>query len=397
MQRPLNKDWHVGPRRHLRRANAHRQSEPAGTIPVWDAGTRLFHWGLVAAVSVAGLTGFWLGRTTLAWHLWAGIVVIVAVVWRLVWGGLGPTYARFSSFAYPPVSVLSHIRDALSGTRVRHLGHNPLGALMVFALIGTLAAIVLTGAFALGGLLKQGPLRAFLTYATGRQWLGVHRALAIFLLAMVGAHVAGVAFESWRGQENLVGAMLSGRKPTRPPAETAPPVSGHPRTALGVTLGVLTAAAALAASLAGLPGWGVPPVRLDPVFEEQCGSCHLAFPPSLAPAATWDRIMADTQHHFGTDMGLPPELVAHIHAFLDANSAEHWDTLPSHLLRTPATDGGSRISDMPGWQRVHRHIPAWVFAAKPIYRRSNCEACHADAATGRFAPQDIAIPKRSAP
>ena len=370
---------------------------PTATILVWDAGIRLFHWGLVIAVSVAALTGFVLGRPTLTWHLWAGIVVIAAVVWRIVWGGLGPTYARFSSFAYPPASVRSHLRDVLAGRRVRHLGHNPLGAMMVFALIGMLAALVLTGTATLGGLLKQGPLRAFLTYATGRQWLGVHNALAILLLAMIGAHAAGVAFESWRGQENLLGAMLRGSKPVRPPAETAPSARGHPRAALAVTLGVLTAVAAAVASLAALPGWGVPPARLDAEFAEQCGSCHLAFPPSLAPAATWDRIMADPAHHFGTDMGLPADMVAHLRAFLDANSAEHWDTLPAHLLRTPAADGSRRISDAPGWRRAHRRIPASVFAAKPIYRRSSCEACHADAATGGFAPQDIAIPKSSVP
>ena len=370
---------------------------PGEAVRVWDSGVRAFHWMLVAAVSVAALTGFVLGRTTLAWHLAAGVAVIVAALWRVIWGMLGPTYARFASFAHRPATVLAHLHELSARSRHRHLGHNPLGAMMVFAFIAVLTAITLTGTLALGGLLKQGPLRAVLSYAAGRQWLGVHNVLAILLLVMIGAHLAGVAFESWRGQENLVAAMLTGDKSLQPLAETVPSARARPRMALAITLGALAAGAVAIAALAELPGRGVPPAALDPMFEEQCGACHLAFPPSLAPISTWNGIMADLQHHFGVDATLSAEQVAHLRAWLDANSAEHWDTLPSHLLRVPAADGSLRITDTPGWRRMHRHIPAAAFAAKPVYRRSNCAACHADAATGRFAPQRIAVPDVAVP
>jgi cytochrome b len=361
-------------------------------VRVWDFGVRAFHWVLVATVSAAALTGFVLGRTTLAWHLAAGVAVAVAVTWRVAWGLLGPTYARFASFAHRPAAVLAHLRHLWTGRRDRHLGHNPLGAMMVFAFLAVLAAIALTGTLALGGVLKQGPLRAFLSYAAGRQWLAAHNVLAILLLVMIGAHLAGVTFESWRGRENLVAAMLTGDKPARPPAEATRPAPSHPRVALAIMLGVLAVGGAGVAALAALPGRGVPPAALDPVFAEQCGACHLTYPPSLAPASTWDGILARLQQHFGADATLSAGQVAHLRAWLDANAAGRWDTLPSHLLRVPAADGSLRITDTPGWRRMHRHIPAAVFAAKPVYRRSDCAACHADAATGRFAPQGIAIP-----
>ncbi len=372
---------------------AWRQGE---TVRVWDLGVRAFHWVLTASVLAAALTGFVLGRTTLAWHLIAGVTVIVAVTWRLIWGLLGPTYARFASFAHRPAIVLAHLYGLPARTQHRHLGHNPLGAMMVFTFLVVLTAITLTGTVALGGVLKQGPLRAFVSYAAGRQWLAAHNAAAILLLIMIGAHLAGVAFESWRGQENLIAAMLTGDKPLQPPAEIVPSAHAYPRMALAITLGALAVGAAGTAVLAALPGRGVPPAALDPMFEEQCGACHLAFPPSLAPAATWDGIMADLKHHFGADATLSPEQVAHLRAWLDANSAEHWDTLPSHLLRARAADGSLRITDTPGWRHIHRQIPDAVFAAKSVYRRSNCAACHADAATGQFAPQNIAIPRAAA-
>jgi cytochrome b len=363
-----------------------------GQVRVWDIGVRGFHWSLFAAVSAAALTGFVLGRTALAFHLIAGTTIAALLLWRVVWGLLGPSYARFASFAYRPRAVLAHLAAIRAGRRDRHLGHNPLGAMMVFALLLVLAAIVTSGTLTLGGLLKQGPLRAFLSYAAGRWWLGLHNQLAILLMAMIGAHLAGVAFESWRGHENLARAMLTGDKPDAPPAHAPPPVRARPFLAAAISIVLLAAGGAGVAALARLPGRGVPPATLDPMFAEQCGACHLAYPPSLAPASTWDGILGDLRHHFGADATLSPEQVAHLRAWLDANAAGRWDTLPAHLLRTPAADGSLRITDTPGWQRVHRRIPASVFAAKGGVRRSDCDACHEDAATSRFAPQDIAIP-----
>jgi cytochrome b len=369
----------------------------AESVRVWDIGVRAFHWMLVAAVLVAALTGFILGRTTLAWHLVAGLAVMVAVVWRVIWGVLGPTYARFASFAYSPAAVLAHVRDLPRGRHHRHLGHNPLGAMMVFALLAVLAAIGLTGAITLGGMLKQGPLRAFLSYATGRQALDLHNVLAILLMAMIGAHLVGVAFESWRGRENLVAAMLTGDKPAHPPADAAPPAAAHPRAVLAIMLAVLASSTAAITALTALPARLMPSSALDPVYALQCGACHLAFPPSLAPASTWDGILADLQHHFGEDATLSREQITQIRGFLDANAAGHWDSLPSHLLRIPAADGSLRITDTPGWRQRHRDIPDAVFTTKSVYRRSNCEACHTDAATGQFAPQDIEIPDLAGP
>jgi cytochrome b len=362
------------------------------SVHVWDIGVRGFHWLLVVVVTVSAVTGFVLGRTALAWHLVAGAAMVMLLVWRLTWGALGSTYARFSSCTHPPAAVLAHMREMRAERQCRHLGHNPLGALMVFAFIAVLAVIAATGTLTLGGLLKQGPLRAFLSYTAGQQWLRVHNVLAILLLCMIGAHLAGVAFESWRGRVNLVRAMVTGKKPFQQAAQIAPATHAKPWHAGAITVAVAAVGAGGVAVLAALPGRGVPPRALDPVYAEQCGACHLAYPPSLAPASTWNGILGDLKQHFGADASLSPDLVAHIRAYLDTNAAAHWDTLPSHLLRAPAPNGSLRITDTPGWQKVHRDIPAAVFAAKSVGRRSACEACHADAATGRFAPQQIAIP-----
>src|SRR6185503_1245273 len=173
---------------------------------------RAFHWSLVVAVSIAAFTGFVTSVTSLEAHLIAGAAIACLIVSRIVWGALGSTHARFADFAFGPRAVLAHVRGLITSSAGRHLGHNPLGAIMVFTLLLVLATIVGTGIVALGGMFKQGPLAAFVSFATGRWWLGVHNALAVLSLTMIAMHVAGVAFESRRGRENLIGAMITGLK-----------------------------------------------------------------------------------------------------------------------------------------------------------------------------------------
>ena len=361
--------------------------------PVWDRGVRAFHWLLAAAVAGGAYTGFFDKRLALRLHLILGVAVMVLVAFRLVWGFLGGSYARFASFVPSPRALIEHLRRLGDPHPARHLGHNPLGALMVLGLLCVLAAIAATGTVALGGFLKQGPLAPFTSFATGQLLLQVHKALAILLVAMVVAHLAGVAFESWRQHENLVGAMLTGRKRVLPPAEQAAPVRPHPRAAAAVLAATVAAGGAGVALLAARPGLGVPPARLDPTYVADCGACHMAYPPELLPAPSWSAIMADLSHHFGEDASLGPRDTAAIAAWLRANAATRWDTLPAHLFRTVDPAKPTLITATPAWRRLHRAIPAAVFRQQPVVSAANCGACHRDAASGRFAPQQIVLPR----
>jgi len=365
---------------------------PVGpVIPVWDGAIRSFHWLLVAAVLVAGVTGFLGGMTRLGLHLIAGIAIAVLVGFRVVWGLCGPTYARFRNFTVAPRTVFAHLRELRDGHAHRHLGHNPLGALMVFALLAVLLAIVLTGVVALGGMFKQGPLGAFTSFALGWQWLGVHQVLAWLLLVMVGAHLAGVAFETWRARENLVAAMVTGVKSANPPAVDTPPRRGRPVVAGVIVVGLASALTCGVVRLAAVPA-RLPPTVLDPTYAEQCGACHVVFSPSLNPAAVWDAILADLQHHFGNDASLDAAQVAEIRIYLDANSAEHWDTLPANLLRERDPANPLRMTATPYWRHIHADTPGSVFASRAVGAKYACDACHRDAAIGRFAPQRIKVP-----
>lgn len=363
------------------------------SIRVWDLGVRLFHWLLVGVVAAALVTGLVWPVMQLRLHLIVGGGLAVLLFWRVVWGLLGTRHARFADFAYAPRVVLRHVVALRHGYAERHLGHNPPGAMMVFALLLVIAAAVATGVIVLGGALKQGPLRAFLTFDLGWFVLGVHQAIAWVLLGLIALHIAGVAFESWRTRENLSRAMLDGRKLVGPAGTDGPTVRPRWWLAGGITVAGLVVGAGGVAALAALPGRGVPPSTLDATYAEQCGACHMAYPPSLAPAATWNGILADLQHHFGADASLSTDLVAHIRAYLLANSAEHWDTLPAHMFRHVDPRHPLRITDTPYWRHMHSGISQAKFAATSGGRRSSCDGCHKDAETGRFAPQAIELPK----
>jgi len=169
----------------------------AATVKVWDPLVRLFHWSLVISFAVA-----WISADE--WddlHIWAGYVAAALVAFRVLWGLLGPRYARFTQFVRGPGAVAAYLRDTATGREARYLGHNPAGGAMIVLLIVSLAALCLTG------------WMYTLDLFWGEEWVEeIHEFLANFLLVLVGLHLAGVILASLTQQENLVRAMITGRK-----------------------------------------------------------------------------------------------------------------------------------------------------------------------------------------
>ncbi|MDA8049814.1 MAG: cytochrome b/b6 domain-containing protein [Rhodospirillales bacterium] len=375
----------------------------AQEVKVWDPALRLFHWLLAGSVFGAALTGFLERRLQLGLHLAFGTSIGALLLFRLIWGFFGPTYARFASFLHPPGAVIEHLRELRHPRPVQHLGHNPLGALMVFGLFTVLAALVGTGLVVLGGMLAEGPVASFTSYAVGRPLLFVHGGLAVLLVLMIAGHLGGVAFESRRG-EHLVRAMISGAKRVGPRTRWAQPAQARPFAAAAVLVAGLFVSAAGIAALSALPDPRVPPVPASrkthaaKAYARECSACHMAYPPELLPARSWAAIMGGLSHHFGEDASLGSRReTAAISAYLIANAAAHWDTLPAHLFRVVDPAQPLLISATPAWRRLHRHIPPAVFHSKAVGSPAACDACHRDAATGLFAPQNIHIPKKAMP
>jgi cytochrome b len=171
--------------------------DEADAVRVWDPFVRIFHWSLVGLFALAFATG-----DEIEWlHIWVGYAIVGLVALRIVWGFVGSRHARFSDFVRSPGGVLAYMREAAQGRAPRYLGHNPAGGAMVVALLLMLAGIAATGV-------------AMTTDAFwGAEWVeDLHEGLVYTTLGLIALHVAGVMFSSLSHGENLVRAMVTGRK-----------------------------------------------------------------------------------------------------------------------------------------------------------------------------------------
>ncbi|SFJ39624.1 cytochrome b/b6 domain-containing protein [Celeribacter neptunius] len=366
------------------------------TVKVWDIWVRLFHWGLVMTVATAALTGFFANATWLQLHIIGGLMAGALVLARIVWGLLGSRHARFADFAPSPRAVIDHLRTQSRGGTHRHLGHNPLGALMVFAVLALILSLALSGLGTLGGVLRVGPLAPDLGTDTGFALREAHEILALILAALIALHLGGVAFESWRSRENLTRSMVTGRKPSRSGDVRHAPVRARGLIALTLIALAGGGLAVANATLSGRPVPGLPTATMPELVTEECGACHMAYHPALLPAANWHAIMRTLDDHFGEDASLGTDDVAEITAWLTTHAAETVDTKPARLFARGPEDALA-ITARPAWQRLHADLPETLFTTQPVGSASNCAACHQDAETGRMSPFAITLPKETQP
>ena len=175
-------------------------------VRIWDLPTRLFHWLLVALVAFSIVTAQ-LGGLWLDWHMRSGYAVLALVVFRLLWGVAGSRYARLSHFVRGPRTVLEYLRGDHEGA---HVGHNPLGALSVLAILALLLLQGSTGLFANDGSFTEGPLARLVTSASSDLLSTLHRWGELAVYAMIGLHVAAVLYYLFVRRENLIGPMITG-------------------------------------------------------------------------------------------------------------------------------------------------------------------------------------------
>ena len=181
------------------------------TVKAWDPLVRVFHWSLVFFFLLAFASeDDWMNL-----HLWAGYAVSMLIGFRLLWGLIGTRNARFLTFVKSPAVVKQHLRDMLSLKPPHYLGHNPVAAVMVVTLLISIILVAFSGMVLIASE-GQGPLAGTLFAAlNGEAMEEVHEFFANFTLLLVFAHVAGVVVSSFLEGENLVRAMITGRKKTR--------------------------------------------------------------------------------------------------------------------------------------------------------------------------------------
>ncbi len=178
------------------------------TVRVWDLPTRIFHWTLAASVIALGVSGT-VGGNAMVWHFRVGYTVLALLLFRIVWGLAGGRWSRFGSFVYAPHSLIKYLKG---NGRPEAVGHSPLGAVSVFAMLGFLALQLSSGLVSDDEIAFAGPLTRFVSNATVSLATHYHANIGKWvLLGLVALHVAAIGFYL-RRKHFLVGAMLHGDK-----------------------------------------------------------------------------------------------------------------------------------------------------------------------------------------
>jgi len=180
------------------------------SVKVWDPAIRIGHWTLV----IAFFTAYFTEDEFLTAHVWAGYAIGVVILFRLIWGFTGSEHARFKNFVRTPAVTFAYLADLVRQRSKRYLGHNPAGAAMILALLIFLAGTVFSGVVLYGMEEGAGPLATWVTESAEQEelWEEIHEIFANLTLLLVGLHIAGMLFSSYVHSENLVKAMMTGRK-----------------------------------------------------------------------------------------------------------------------------------------------------------------------------------------
>jgi cytochrome b len=196
-------------------------------VLVWDLPTRVFHWLLVALVVMAFVTAE-MGGTAMQYHMWNGAAILGLVLFRVLWGFWGGTQSRFSAFLKGPGKTVEYARTLLGGKSKKYLGHNPLGAWSIIAMLAALAIQAGTGLFANDDILTEGPLFHLVSKATSDWLTRIHLINQNILIGLVALHIGAIAFYLVVKRENLILPMITGYKKWHEAVDSVP---GNPAKA----------------------------------------------------------------------------------------------------------------------------------------------------------------------
>lgn len=214
----------------------------AASVLVWDLPTRIFHWVFAASV-IGALACALIGGDAMTWHMRFGYTALTLAAFRLLWGFVGPRYARFASFPPRPFAAFRYLRD---GARQAFTGHNPAGALSVYAMLGSVWLQAVTGLFANDDVLWSGPLSALVSNDFVALATKLHHLNGNLIYLLVFLHLGAIAFHGLVRHEPLIKAMISGKR-DRCSSQAS---TREPDARDGLTVRLLALALVVACSLA---------------------------------------------------------------------------------------------------------------------------------------------------
>jgi len=374
---------------------------------VWPIYTRIIHWLIALTFTLAFI--FSLYENLLNLHVAVGIIFGLMLVYRTIWGFVGPRYATFNTFKLSLAKLKFYFQEKVQN-RYREIpaGHNPASSWFTLIVLGFGSIISITGLLIYGIQEGHGYL-GFLNdhyYMYNDILLDIHIYASYILLAWAIIHVSGVLVEQFYHKTNMVFAMITGYKKAKgidsKPAKSQSWIS---YVFLVISLMVF---------FVSTDGRNNPFVvsKFDqfhyetdaPIYDKKCGTCHKPYPPFMLPSSSWDRIKGGLKNHFGEEISpthkkddnrisLNDQTV--VFNYLKKNSADN-STREISVKVMKSLDGArgrKSITKIKIWKDIHKDIPPHIFKSKKVKRKANCFACHKNFEKGMIEDIDIKIPR----
>jgi cytochrome b len=210
-----------------------RDIPSASQVRAWDLPTRLFKWLLVACIVCAWATNKYATEHP-EWHKWNGYAALVLITFRVFWGFVGGSTSRFSAFVASPQATLAYAWSQSSGRARQYLGHNPLGAWMILALMAVVFLQAGLGLYSADPdhLILEGPLSHTIADATVDSVTSIHRLVFNVILALAAAHIVANLLHALLRRDGLILGMITGWRPQADYVDQREAIPGSPLAAL---------------------------------------------------------------------------------------------------------------------------------------------------------------------
>lgn len=352
-------------------------------VYVWNLSARIIHWMIAISFTAAFITSFY--ENMLDSHVALGFIFGMMILYRIVWGFIGPKYAQFKHFMLKPSDFIFYFKEKIQNRwRKIPAGHNPASSwYTVWALfMGTV--IVVTGLLLLG--IQEA--RGFLNFLNEdyAPYIGIldiiHRYASYIFVAWVCIHITGVLIEQFWHKTHMVFAMVTGYKRTEgEDTRVSKPLMFFSFSV--IIIAVLTYLFIVSSDYNFLTTKKYSNIyyeELHPTFYEKCGDCHKIYPPHILPEKSWIKIMKSLDNHRGekiTDENITKEQQQDILEFLVENAAETSKREVSvKMMNSLGERRPKTITKTPYWRETHKHIPRSVYKSKEVEDKSNCFKCH---------------------
>ncbi|MFT7880144.1 MAG: cytochrome b/b6 domain-containing protein [Sulfurimonas sp.] len=365
---------------------------------IWPLFNRVLHIALILFFGISFILGDM--DELLDYHAIFGILFALLFVIRIIWGFIGPKYSKFQDFNFNRSDLKAYLLSPLSHVK-EYIGHNPASSYAIIAMMILGVFTALTGMLAYG-IEKNHGIFSFLHSDFFKQmeiFEEMHEISANLLLGVIGIHAAGSLIDRFIKKGDAIDAMINGYKT----------LSSHIEIKMNIFQKMFALASVLMfifafyymlstkndnimiASAYQQQDYAM----IHPEFENECGSCHITYPPYLLPKRSWVAMMQDLENHFGDDASIDNKTNLSILAFLKANSAENstHEAAFKILKSLKENDSTIAITQTPYWKSRHKHVDKEIFLSQDVKSRANCSACHQNIEYGLIENRLIKVPE----